>query len=199
MKKKREVFFPYGDEMRLQFRKMKLTALLLFIVCVTFGNSFSQVRVTVSFNKTEIRDVLQTIENKTDYIFLYQDNIFDYSKTISGDFTEAKFEDVLKSFCDQTNVTYEIRDRQIILKEKEITPSQGKQLPEKKEIKGKVTDSSGAPLPGVSIVVKGTTNGTISDGEGNFALRYQNTFLHLCRDENAGSCPGGKSDFECFT
>ena len=65
MKKKREIWFPYGDEMRLHFRKMKLTAILLFIVCVTFGNSFSQVRLTIRFDKSDIRNVLQTIEEKT--------------------------------------------------------------------------------------------------------------------------------------
>jgi len=170
MKKKREVWFPYGDEMRLQIRKMKLTAILLFIVCVTFGNSFSQVRLTVRFDKTDIRDVLQTIEEKTDYIFLYKDKIFDFSKKISGNFNEAKFEDVLNNFCDQTNISYEIRDRQIILKEKEVIPLPAEQQPQKKSISGKVTDSSGGSLPGVSIVIKGTTNGIITDTNGEFSL-----------------------------
>ena len=171
MKKNRNFWFPLGDEIRLQFRKMKLTAILLFIVFVTFGNSFSQVRLTVRFNKTDIRNALETIEEKTDYIFLYRDEIFDFSQKISGNFNEAKFEDVLKSFCDQTNITYEERDRQIILKEKEAPPAQFDQQPDKKEIKGKVTDSNGIPLPGASIVVKGTTNGTITNDEGNFVLR----------------------------
>ncbi|MCL6103752.1 MAG: SusC/RagA family TonB-linked outer membrane protein, partial [Bacteroidetes bacterium] len=170
MKKKREVWFPYGDEMKLQFRKMKLTAILLFIVCVTFGNSFSQVRLTVRFDNTNIREVLQTIEEKTDYIFLYKDQIFDFSQKVSADFTDAKFEDVLKSLCDQTNISYEIRDRQIILKEKEATNQNGEQQPQKKSITGKVTDSSGGSIPGVSVVVKGTTIGMITDANGNYSL-----------------------------
>ncbi|MDP2335304.1 MAG: carboxypeptidase-like regulatory domain-containing protein, partial [Bacteroidota bacterium] len=149
---------------------MKLTAILLFIVCVTFGNSFSQVRLTVRFEKTDIRDVLQTIEEKTDFIFLYKDEIFDFSKKVSADFTDAKFEEVLKTFCDQANVSCEIRDRQIILKEKGVTPLQNAQQPQKKEISGTVKDSNGLPLPGVSVVVKGTTSGTITDADGKFTL-----------------------------
>ena len=168
MKKKREVLFPYGDEMRLQFRKMKLTAILLFIVCVTFGNSFSQVRLTVRFEKADVRDVMQTIEEKTNYIFLYKDQIFDFSQKVSIDFIDAKFEDVLKSLCDQTNVSYEVRERQIILKEKDITVING--IQQQKPISGKVTDTSGVPLPGVSVVIKGTTNGTISDANGIYSL-----------------------------
>jgi TonB-linked SusC/RagA family outer membrane protein len=168
MKKKREVLFPYGDEMRLHLRKMKLTAILLFIVCVTFGNSFSQTRLTVNFNQAGIREVLQSIEEKTNYIFLYKDQIFDFSQKISADFKDAKFEEVLTSFCNQTNVTYEIRDRQIILKSKEESGvSQGQQ---QKSVKGKVTDTSGGSLPGVSVILKGTTNGTITDVNGNYSI-----------------------------
>jgi len=169
MKRKREILFPYGDEMRLNFRKMKLTAILLFIVCVTFGNSFSQVRLSVHFNRSGIREVLQTIEEKTDYIFLYKDQIFDFSKKFSADFKDAKFEDVLQSFCDQTNVSYEVRNRQVILKEKELTVEQQAQQ-KAKSITGKVTDSAGIPLPGVTIVVKGTTSGTVTDSDGQFKL-----------------------------
>ncbi len=172
MKKKREIWFRYGDEMRLLFRKMKLTAILLFIVFVTFGNSFSQVRLTVHFDKSNIRDVLQTIEQKTDYIFLYKDQIFDFSQQISADFTDANFEEILKDFCNQTNVTYEVRDRQIILKEKEAPVSRQLGQQQKKTITGRVTDEAGMPLPGVSIVIKGTTIGVITDANGNYTLVY---------------------------
>ena len=170
MKKRREVWFPFGNEMRLQIRKMKLTSILLFIVCVTFGNSFSQVRLTVHFDKTDIRDVLQTIEGKTDYIFLYKDLIFDFSRKVTAEFNDAKFEEVLKSFCDQTKTLYEIRGRQIILTEKAINTIQIDQQPQNVEITGKVTDLSGAPLPGLTVLVKGTTSGTITDGDGNYSL-----------------------------
>lgn len=169
MEKKREIWFPFGDKMRLQIRKMKLTAILLFIACITFGNSFSQVRLTVRFDKTDIREVLQTIEDKTDYIFLYKDEIFDFSKKVTSDFKDAKFEDVLKKFCDQVGVSYEVRDRQIILKEKEFKPLNEAQ-PQKKEITGTAKDKNGISLPGVTAMVKGTTIGTVTDSDGNFML-----------------------------
>ncbi len=171
MKKKREVLHPYADEMRLNFRKMKLTTILLFIVCVTFGNSFSQVRLSVHFDKSDIREVLLTIEEKTDYVFLYKDQIFDFSQKISAAFNEAKFEDVLKDFCDQTNISYEIRNRQIILKSKEPDGLPTAQQPQKRTVTGRVTDTAGDPIPGVSVIVNGTSVGTITDSEGNFSLQ----------------------------
>ncbi len=171
MKKKREILFPFGDEMRLRLRKMKLTVLLTFLVIATFGSGFSQVTLSLQFNQAKIQDVLGSIEKKTDYIFMYKDDIFNDSKSISVDFKDAKFEEVLKSICEQGNVDYEVRERQIILKEKaDIRMPSILQQPQKREISGKVTDSKGQTLPGVSVVVKGTTTGTITDNDGKFML-----------------------------
>ncbi len=171
MKKKREILFPFGDKMRLRIRKMKLTVLLTFLVIATFGSGFSQVTLSLHFEKASIQDVLQSIEKKTDYIFMYKDDIFHGATTISVDFEDAKFEEVLKSICDQTNVDYEVRDRQIILKERVNLPMPpAEQQPQKKEITGSVKDSKGQSLPGVSVVVKGTTIGIITDVNGKFKI-----------------------------
>ena len=171
MKKKREILFPFGDEMRLKIRKMKLTLLLVFLVMATFGNSFSQVTLSLHFDKANILDVLGSIEKKTDFVFLYKDEILDGSKEISVDFQDAKFEEVLKSICDQSNVDFEVRERQIILKGKEVTPLLSEQQPKKRSITGKVTDTEGGALPGVSVIVKGTTFGTITQADGNYSLQ----------------------------
>ena len=169
MKKKRETLFPFGDEMRLRLRKMKLTVLLILLVMASFGNGFSQVTLSLHFNKANIHDVLGSIEKKTDYIFLYKDNILDDSKEISVDFEDAKFEEVIKSVSNQGNVDYEVRDRQIILKERVNIPGVPAQQP-KNQVSGSVKDSNGLSLPGVSVVIKGTTTGITTDNNGNFVL-----------------------------
>jgi iron complex outermembrane receptor protein len=171
MKKKREILFPLGDEMRLRIRKMKLTILMTFLVLASFGNSFSQVTLSLNFNKVNILEVLSTIEKKTDYIFMYKDDVLQGSKEISLDFQDAKFDEVLKSICAQSNIDYEVRDRQIILKEKVILPTQLDQSqPQKKEISGTVKDSKGGPIPGATVMVKGTTTGITTDMDGKFQL-----------------------------
>lgn len=169
MNKKQEFLFSLGDETRLRLRKMKLTFLLTFLVLASYGKSFSQALLTVNFNNANIHDVLASIEKKTDYVFLYKDDIFYGSKGISVHFQNAEFEVVLKSICAQSNVDYEVRDRQIILKEKVIAPIliEQQQLP-KKEVIGSVTDVKGQPIPGASVMAKGTTLGIITDFNGNF-------------------------------
>jgi TonB-linked SusC/RagA family outer membrane protein len=171
MKKKREIFSPFGDETRLRIRKMKLTVLMTFLVLASFGNSFSQVTLSLQFNKANIYDVLGSIEKKTDYVFLYKDEVLNGSKEITVDFKEAKFEEVLKTICKQCNIDYEVHDRQILLKEKMNVPTPPEQQqPQTRSISGKITDAKGATLPGVSVVVKGTTIGVITDLNGNYSL-----------------------------
>jgi TonB-linked SusC/RagA family outer membrane protein len=171
MKKNRATYSLLEDEVRLRLRKMKLTVLLTFLVIATFGNGFSQVTLSLHFEKANIKEVLGSIEEKTDYVFLYKDNILDETRQISIDFENAGFDGVLKSVCDQSNVDYEVREKQIILKEKSGIPAiETQQQTRKTTISGKVKDEKGLSIPGASVVVKGTTTGIITDSEGNYSL-----------------------------
>lgn len=174
MKKKRERYLHDNGRIHLQIRKMKLTLILTMLVFVTFGNSFSQVKLSLNLKKATIQEVLKTIEDQSDYIFLYRDEIFDQKQHYSIDFDEATFEEVLNSICETAKVDYEIRnERQIILKEKprhtylDVADQQ-------KEITGVVTDKLGVPLPGVSIIIKGTSIGTVTGNDGQFSLAIPN-------------------------
>lgn len=172
MKKKREWFSLSGGipKLNLSLKKMKLTLIFTMLVFLTFGNSFSQSKVTLHFEKATIQQVLKTLEDQTGHVFLYKDDIFDPSKKYSVDFTDESFEEVLKSVCTTAGVDYEVRsNRQIILTEKEkesVTTITFQQ----RTVTGVVTDQRGMPLPGVTVVVNGTTTGTVTNADGNFSL-----------------------------
>ncbi|MBT6999088.1 MAG: SusC/RagA family TonB-linked outer membrane protein [Prolixibacteraceae bacterium] len=154
--------------MKLQIRKMKLTLILTLLVFVTFGNSFSQVKLSLQLKKATIQEVIETIEDQTDYIFLYKDEILDLKQRYSIDFEETLFEDVLNSICETANVDYEVRDdRQIILKEK-VKNNSITLIQDQKSFTGVVSGSDGQPIPGVSVIVKGTTTGAVTDLDGKF-------------------------------
>jgi len=172
MKKKREWIFPRGKihKLNLSLKKMKLTVILTMLVLATFGNGFSQVKVTLKFEKAKIEQVFETLEDQTDFIFLYKDEIFDQNKRYSVNFDNVPFQDVLKSVCENSNVDYEVRaNGQIILTEKVDEPL-FKIAIQQKAITGVVYDEDGRPLPGVSVVVKGTTMGTVTNADGEFSL-----------------------------
>lgn len=172
MKKNRECGFPLGEnrKLNLSFKKMKLTLIFSMLVFLTFGNGFSQAKVTLHFEKATIQQVLKTLEDQTGHVFLYKDDIFDPTKKYSVDFTDESFEEVLKSVCATAGVDYEVRsNRQIILTEKEKETVTTITL-QQRTVTGVVTDQRGLPLPGVTIVVKGTTTGTVTNADGNFSL-----------------------------
>ncbi len=172
MKKKRERRLPQGrnQKLKLSFKKMKLTLIFSMLVLLTFGNGFSQTKVTLHFEKATIQQVLETLEDQTGHVFLYKDEIFDPSKKYSVDFTDEPFEEVLKSVCATAGVDYEVRsNRQIILTQKEKESATTITF-QQRTVTGVVTDQRGLPLPGVTIVVKGTTTGTVTNADGNFSL-----------------------------
>lgn len=173
MRKIRDWILPFGRKCKinLSFKKMKLTLILTMLVFFTFGNSYSQTKVTLHFEKATIQQVLKTLEDQTGHVFLYKDEIFDAGKKYSVDFTEEPFEEVLSSVCTTAGVDYELKsNRQIILTEKGSEAAVTKIMLQQQTVTGVVTEQNGQPLPGVAVVVKGTTTGTVTNADGNFAL-----------------------------
>ena len=169
MKKKQH--FP--DHQRSGIKKllliMKLTTIFVFFsVMAMAANTYSQgTRFDLNVKNASIIQVFDEIERVSDYGFLFKTDQLDLNKKYSIDIKDANIEKILKEVLNQDEYSYRFIDRNIV-----ITRIGSESTQDNKAIKvsGKVTDSSGASLPGVSVVVKGTTNGTISDANGNFSL-----------------------------
>lgn len=153
--------------------KMLLTTqIVLFIslVCVfqSFGSkSYEQnSKISLSVKETKLGDILLQIENITDYRFAYDKNKIDTDRNYSVDVENIEISKLLKELFSNDGIEFAISDHQITL----VSSQYGSAVIQQESITGKVTDSSGEPMPGVTIIVKGTTNGTISDTEGNYTL-----------------------------
>lgn len=150
-------------------RKMRLT---IFLLCVTMMSglaieSYSQVtKLTVVLNNTSIENVLREIENQSGYRFFYNGRI-DVEKRVSANFVDKNIHEVLDSVLEGTTITYEVVGRQIVLSSME---KEGSTIQQPAQISGKVTNSDREPLPGVTVIVKGTTRGTTTDADGNYTL-----------------------------
>jgi len=171
--KKSRMGDPFGrKDSRLILRKMKLTFLFSFLVFVTsWANSYSQnSMLNLKLKDVPVQEVIQQIEDQTDYFFLYQDAILAGQK-VSIDATDAPLATILEQVARQAGITYEISDRQIILKGKEVTESNLSSAQQNLTITGTVTGAGGEPIPGATVVVKGTTNGTITDFDGNYTIK----------------------------
>lgn len=114
-----------------------------------------------------LRNVLEKIEKETGFFFLYNNQVVNLDRQISIDLKEKTINDVLDAIFQDSDINYTINDRQIILS---VAGNSNATFQQQSSISGKVNDTSGASLPGVSVVVKGTTTGVITDIDGKYSL-----------------------------
>lgn len=155
-----------------RIRKMKLTILMIILAIVSAyaTEAISQVaRVTVKMNNAKVSQVINAIEDQTDYLFVYNKKDVDVNRNVSVSVENKAVAEVLSSMFSNTDVVYAMEGSNIMLmlsENKAIAETEAQQ----RKFTGKVVDSKGIPIPGVTILVKGTTVGAVSDIDGNFSL-----------------------------
>lgn len=162
------------------FRIMRITVfLLLASILQTFANdAYSQkTRLSFDFTGTKLVDVLDEIENKTEFYFLFNEKLIDTDRMVNMSVKNEKIDEILDQLFEGTDVVYTITDRKIILAPSFLSENDQQQ----KSVSGTVTDDTGQPLPGVTIVVKGTTQGTVTNADGEYSLANtpENTTLQF--------------------
>lgn len=148
-------------------KKMRITCLLLlvFTSSILATNVKSQdTKVSFSIRNAKFIQVLDAIENQTDYLFVYNKNEVDLNREINMEVKNQAVKSVLNGIFQNTGISYAMEGNNIMLMRKIENQQQ------QKSVSGKVIDLSGSSIPGVSVVIKGTTNGTITDSNGNFSL-----------------------------
>lgn len=153
---------------------MKLILVLFFLAITNLMaiEAYSQTtKLTLQLKDETVKEVLSKIEANSEFFFLYNGKLVDVDRKVSMDINDQKINEVLNDLFRGTDVVYAVVDRQIVLTNKANQNGfvqLGSQQSQK--VTGKVTNASGALLPGVSVVIKGTTNGTITDANGNYSL-----------------------------
>lgn len=156
------------------YLKMKITTFLLLISLFSaHANSLAQkTKVNISLDKVPIEKVLQEIESKTEFTFLYNNGKVDTQKIVSINATQRSVKDVLDRLFQATNIEYVVRKKQIILRTtNKSTGVKYIQPPFQSAINGTVTDVSGMPLLGVNVIVKGTNSGTSTANDGTYSIK----------------------------
>ena len=150
---------------------MKFTLLLLCLSFLqSYGKVFSQdIPVSLNMKNSNISRVLSKIEKKTDYRFLYNVKEIGEAEKVDARFENVKLEDVLNHLMAHTGLSYTLLSDKLIV----IAPKNKELFIH--EVSGTVTDSSGNPLVGVSIHVKGTSLGAVTDANGNFTLQVEDS------------------------
>jgi iron complex outermembrane receptor protein len=148
--------------------RLSVFFLLLFVAQTYATVTYSQeTRLTFKMQGAKVIDILNKIENESQFYFLFNQKMVDVERQVSIEVKNEGIDKILTRIFENTNVNYLVKDRQIVLTTADPEANVSEQ---QKSVSGKVTDTTGSLLPGVSVVVKGTTNGTITDANGKYSL-----------------------------
>ncbi len=148
---------------------MKLTIAFLLIACLQVSaRGWSQDRITLKMNEAEIKRVLFAIEKKSNYRFLFSENALKRKPRVTVDAVEAPVTEVLDKILANTGVSYKILGSKLVVLKEGVSANEIES--QDLRVTGKVTSAAGEPLAGVSVSVKGSRTGTVTDANGNFAI-----------------------------
>jgi len=154
---------------------LKLTAILLFLGMITAysSNSYSQVtKFTLNLKDVTLKQLFQEIEDNSEFIFIYSDDLIDVTKSVKVKAKQDNIEEVLNQAFKGLGYDFVIDDRQIIINQNNKYSSTLSTTLQEKTVTGKVISTTGEPIPGATVIVKGTVKGTTTDPEGNFTLAH---------------------------
>lgn len=154
---------------------MKITTVILFmfVFCMHAEKTTSQnVLITLHKSNTQLEQILGEIEEQSNYLFVYNKHV-DVKRNVSVDVNRMPLKDTLSKLFSGTDVRFDVEGSYIILsgKDAESIPAANQQTI---TISGAITDEYGDGMPGVNIVVKGTSTGTVSDMNGKYSLSVPN-------------------------
>ncbi|PTN07724.1 TonB-dependent receptor [Mangrovibacterium marinum] len=149
---------------------MKMTFFLILtnIIFATASESYSQVqKLTLNARDITLNEAFSMIRSSSHYKILYKSEDVDLSKKFNLNFNDASIEEVMNYLLTNNSLSYTIREDQVVVHQN-ATPNVDQQAT--RAIKGKVVDNGGVPVPGVSVFIKGTTIGTVTDADGNYTI-----------------------------
>jgi TonB-linked SusC/RagA family outer membrane protein len=146
---------------------MKLTLVLLIVTILQVSASTYAQKVTLNVKKASLKEVFEQIQTQTSYDFLYKAEDLKLAKPVTLDLNNYSLKEALDICFNNQPLTYIIENTTILITKKVIQPvaeNAGR------AITGKVTDSTGAALPGVTVKEKNTQNAVVTDKDGNYRI-----------------------------
>lgn len=190
-KQKCKQFITKKDNKFIKIMKIYFLLTLIFVFSISAESSFSQsTSITVNLKSVTIKEALREIEKNSDYLFLVMDNAEnELSKLVDVEISDRSINDVLDELLNKSNLIYSIVNRQITISKSSSTDNidnaKIKDVEKivqqsRKNITGRVVDAYGESIIGANIIEEGTSNGTITDINGNFSLNVaSNASIHI--------------------
>ena len=151
---------------------MKLSFVIILLSCLhVSAGGFTQNRISVDFQSTQLKRALSFIEKKSNFRFLYNENLVTNAPRITLNMVNAEVTEVLNRILNNTGLSYQLMANNLVILKT------GMAVILDVKVSGRVTSTSGEPVAGVSVVVKNTSIGTTTDGAGNYVLTVPDSAL----------------------
>ena len=170
MKKKRINAMPRCRNLRrrvLIFRNFLMLCSFVFFALPMEGSAQQKTKVTVELRNVSLDEVISELRKQTDYDFFYNTELAKSKKNVNVAARDKQVTELLNEILPPLGMEYAVQGDMISIRAKE---QKQMQTTESKEVSGKVIDAQGNVLPGVTVLVKGTTLGTSTDADGKYNL-----------------------------
>jgi len=141
-----------------------LLLVLIYLAIPTARAQLQNTRINLEISNVELKEALSAIEEKTDFVFMYDATKINVKQRVSIAATNQPLNRILDQLFEGRNINYSVSRKQIALTNALLSATRAV------TVRGKVTDESGSTLPGATVRVKGMSSGTITDIDGNYTL-----------------------------
>ncbi|WP_462318973.1 STN domain-containing protein, partial [Marinilabilia sp.] len=154
---------------------LKIMKLLTFFLIIgafqlTALNGYAQTKkLNLKIENSRLSEVFKAIEENSDFTIFYKSDDLELTPAVSLEVENELVTDALDKALSNTGLTYKIQDKVIVI----LSEERMRQQQEGRTVAGVVTDTSGDPVPGVNVFVKGTTAGTITDANGEYSIEVK--------------------------
>jgi TonB-linked SusC/RagA family outer membrane protein len=152
---------------------MRLTSVLLISLAFQMSATVSSQNVTFKGSNLSARKVLSIFKAQTNYVFFYERGVLKDVRPMNLNLQNASVESALESAFANEAITWNIVEKTVFLAKKKHDPATQLEI-QQIIIKGRVTDEKGQSIPGVSLLVKGTKNGSVTDMDGKYSISLDN-------------------------
>ncbi len=158
---------------KLMLLSMRILTLLLCIGLTSLyaNTTIAQTKIDITIENASYKELFNQIETKSKFLVFYQDDVLKTTKKVNLNLHKTSVNKILDKAFQNTDLTYSITNRQIVVKRNKKVTVNHTPVRQQSQVSGTILDSNGSPLPGATIIEKGTTNGTTTDFDGNFNIK----------------------------
>ena len=167
------LFIVHDQHFKEYFRIMRVSLFMLFVCIFQLMATNTEAQnaiMKLETNVISIGQLINQIEKQTDYLVVFRNREIDTERTIRVQEKSGKVISYLKDALEVTDISYVFTNKYILLSKKNHSDAVNDNQQLNRKITGTVKDNNGEPVIGANVSVKGTTNGTITDVDGNFSL-----------------------------